>query len=159
KPNLVTGDGTEAFYTYDKLDSTLLATPGVTPSPDDADAGVPDGGVSNDVAHAGDCEIDERVLQGRLVGVSDRAAQVGTAFAWAGRATCVARRIAKPGAPSDVRAQRYAPRWYSRALQYDSADRAVWSSTGAKVVVDSATQQSFVTTAYSLRGNVASVGS
>jgi RHS repeat-associated protein len=133
-PDLGTGDGTEASYQYDALPAALSNI-----------AGFP---------------IDQSLLLGRLVAISDRGSQTVTRYDGRGRTTGVARFIAVPGVPSDALAARYAPHPYVRAVDYDGADRPVNASTGADVapLVDT-NQPSVVTTRYSQRGTIASVTS
>jgi RHS repeat-associated protein len=133
KPDLNSGNGTEAFYQYDALDpdTTNLA---FCPTP--------------------------AFLLGRLAVVFDRGAKTATCYDGRGRITNMARRLPLPGVPSDTLASRYAPHWYTRAIAYDGADRPASATTGADVsqLLD-ANGQSFVSTQYSLRNAVASVSS
>ncbi len=132
-PNLTTGDGTEAFYHYDTVDSTVSGIPGFS--------------------------INASLTAGRLVSVSDRGARTATRYDARGRAAGVARLIANPS-PTDTLSSRYAPTWYVRSVSYDAADRPVTESTGAnRTDLLGANGQSAVTTSYSKRGAVESVGS
>ena len=133
-PNLSTGDGTEAYYEYDALDADDGSIPGFT--------------------------INASLLLGRLVAVADRGAKTVTSYDGRGRSIGVARRVAAPGVPNDTLAQRYAAHWFTQTVAYDGADRPVSTTTGADVpeLLD-ANGQSFVTTQYSKRGTVESVGS
>src|SRR5262249_35232670 len=79
------------------------------------------------------CAFGSRFTVGRLVSVADRGAKVVSTFDARGRVTAVARRIAKPGAPSDALASRYADyrvagntaSWFGRCFAFDLADRPV----------------------------------
>ena len=68
---------------------------------------------------------------GRLVMVADRGARTVTRYDGRGRVTGVARQIAKPGAPDNSMATRYAPGWFIKKANFDAADRPVRESTGA----------------------------
>jgi RHS repeat-associated protein len=135
-PDLTTGNGTEAFYQYDALDAGISSIPNFP--------------------------IDGTLLLGRLVAVSDRGAKTITRYDGRGRATGVARHIAAPGTPSDTISSRYAPKWYVLAVAFDAADRPVSATTGVDSDVPElldANGQSVITTQYSQRGTVQSVGS
>ncbi|HWL86721.1 MAG TPA: hypothetical protein VNO21_13015, partial [Polyangiaceae bacterium] len=133
-PNLGTGDGTEVYYHYDTLDSSAPAT-------------------------IDDCTINSNLSMGRLVSIADRGSKTLTSSDGRGRAACVARQVVKPGPPSDSLENRYAPRWYTVATSYDGADRSTQASTGAKVAeLLGADGASVVTTAYTARGAVQTVG-
>ncbi len=144
--NVLTGDGTEAFYQYDGLDSSTSATI--------------DGTIAS-------LTINTSFLLGRLVSVSDRGARTVTAFDGRGRSIAVARLIAGPMGASDTLAERYAPTWSIQTITYDAADRPVMTSTGADVTPTGtgappgllANGASTVTTYYSQRGTVSSVSS
>ncbi len=146
-PDPVSGVGTEVFYQYDSLPTSLAG------ESFDADGG-PQGTYSFD-----SCAIDPRLQNGRLVAMSDRASRKVTGVDGRGRTTCIAKQVARPGAPSDVPNERYAPRWYSQTYAFDDADRPVEASTGARVLVDPASQSSVVHTEYTLRGSVKRVAS
>ncbi len=109
--------------------------------------------------------VNASLYFGRLASVTDRASKTLTRFDGRGRVTGVARRIAKPGVPDDNPANRYAPRWYTQTAEYDGADRPVKQSTGAESPKDVVAEllgaggQSFVTTDYTKRGTVRTVGS
>jgi RHS repeat-associated protein len=142
-PDLTTGNGTEVLYTYDALDadaSHITCLPGNT-------ACFP---------------VDATLLPGRLAMVSDRGAKTVTRYDGRGRVTGTARRIVAPGVPSDTLSARYAPHWYTQTTGYDGADRPVTASTGVDSDIGAlldANLQSVVTTKYSARNTVASVGS
>ncbi len=136
------GVGAEVFNRYDMADTDAPAT--------------------------ADFPIDTTLLHGRLVSVSDRASKTLTRFDGRGRATGIARRIAKPGVPDDNPTNRYAPRWYTQTAEYDGADRPIKQSTGAESPEPApgvippllgANGESFVTTDYTKRGTVRTVGS
>jgi RHS repeat-associated protein len=136
-----TGDNTEAFYLYDSItgDPDLTSIPNFT--------------------------IDGTLTKGRLVAVSDRGAKTVTRYDGRGRVTGTARRLAKPGIPADVLANRYtagssAPfGWFTQTVQFDGADRLVSASTGADVPELAPTGASNVITNYTRRGTVGSVTS
>ena len=103
-------------------------------------------------------------LKGRLIAVSDRASYTVTSYDGRGRTTDTASRIAKPGTPSDLLAQRYTPRWYEKSMLFDAADREVVATTGATsaelqgVVETQSGSTTAVTIEYSRRGTVKSAG-
>jgi RHS repeat-associated protein len=135
-PNVSTGDGAEVFYHYDSPDPTAPTT-------------------------IQDCTINGSLMLGRLASVSDRASKTLSSYDGRGRGVCGARQVAVPTSPGtsiDLLVSRYAPTWYTQTTSYDGADRPVQDSTGATVVVP-AGGQSYVTTTYSKRGTVATVGS
>ncbi len=105
------------------------------------------------------CTMPTTLYAGRLVEVLDRGAHTVTAYDGRGRITCVARQMGKPGTPADFLADRYAPRWYVQVAEFDSADRPIKESTGAKVAeMMGGDGKSIVETAYSKRGSVKWVG-
>lgn len=111
-----------------------------------------------------DCPIPTTLYAGRLAEVWDRGARTVSVYDGRGRVTCVARKMGKPGTPSDTLADRYAPRWYVQTAQFDAADRPVLESTGAKVpeLLGSAiagVDKSLVATSYTKRGTVKQVNS
>ncbi len=149
--NVLTGDGTEVFYEYDSLDSNVPSTIGTLPTDT--------------------LTIDASLLPGRLVSVSDRASRRVTGYDGRGRTIGIARLLASPEGPSNSLASRYAPTWSVETTVYDGADRPVKTTTGAGAAVDAsgtvsadvtgllANGASQVTTQYSQRGTVQSVGS
>jgi RHS repeat-associated protein len=137
RANADTGAGAEVYYQYDAVPASL--------------SGQSTGNTFDT------CTVDPALQNGRLVAVSDRAARTVTGVDGRGRATCVARQLAKPGIGSP--ADRYAPAWFSRAVAYDGADRPVNASTGAKVLVDPQSGVSVVHTEYTNRGTVKRVAS
>ncbi|HEX9297558.1 MAG TPA: RHS repeat-associated core domain-containing protein, partial [Polyangiaceae bacterium] len=149
-PALAARTGIEVLYHYDDID------------PADAPAST-------------DFPVVSSLYLGRLAWVADRAAHTLSRYDGRGRATGVARRVAKPGAPALALAERYAPRWYLRKANFDAADRPIRESTGASVpellgtaVLTlheghdanrlAAANTSVVTTAYTARGTVKRVG-
>ena len=115
--------------------------------------------------------------QGQLVGVWDRGAASFTDFDDRGRPYQSYRAVAKP-TEFDVDGRaierslsgRYAPRWYTQEMRYDSADRPIWATTGvthqelrARDVpvpgqgASGASSASAVTTSYTRRGKVKEV--
>jgi RHS repeat-associated protein len=149
RPDLLTGDATEAFYRYDTVDPTVDAEVLTI-------AGFP---LSS---------ITTGFLLGRLFAIKDRGAETVTNYDGRGRAIGVARRIASPVTPpasNDTLASRYVSHWYVRTVGFDGADRPVAATTGAdndnasvQQLLD-ANGQSVVTTTYSKRGTVSSVAS
>jgi RHS repeat-associated protein len=110
------------------------------------------------------CTIPTTLYAGRLAEVWDRGARTVSVYDGRGRVTCVARKMGKPGTPSDTLADRYAPRWYVQTVAFDAADRPVLESTGAKVpeLLGSAiggVDKSLVATSYTKRGAVKQVSS
>jgi RHS repeat-associated protein len=144
-PNLMTGDGTEAFYWYDTPDPTVGSVPPEDPDP------------SGNVDVQG-CFVQAALLPGRVASISDRASKTIMGYDGRGRTSCMAKKAAAPGTPSDTLASRYAKTWYAQTLTFDALDRPVTATTGAKVVLDPQ-NQSFVTTSYSRRGVVDKVTS
>jgi RHS repeat-associated protein len=134
-PDLTTGDGTEAYYKYDQLDTDSTST-GLT--------------------------INTALLKGRLAVVSDRGAKTVTSYDGRGRVVGIARRMAAPGTPSEGLSVRYATHWFVQTTAYDAADRSVKATTGVDVEVPELldpTGQSYVTTTYSKRGTVSKMSS
>jgi RHS repeat-associated protein len=131
-PNATARTGVEVLYHYDSV-------------PSDAPA---NGQIAN-------------FALGRLVAVYDRASFTVTKFDGRGRSTESAVRVAKPGAPDNALAQRFAPTWYQQAMEFDSADREVLATNGTTTAelgggnVGGSTRA--VTTNYSKRGTVKSV--
>lgn len=106
-----------------------------------------------------DCVINDALYPGRLSEVWDRGARTVTVYDGRGRITCAARKMGKPGTPSDTLADRYAPRWYVQTAVFDAADRPVLESTGAKVAeLMGGDDKSRIATSYSARGSVKWVG-
>ena len=134
-PNVGAGTGLEVLYHYDSL------------APD---------------APPGYGQIAPFVV-GRLVAVYDRASLSVTTFDGRGRSINSATRVAKPGAPDNALAQRYALRWYQQEMLFDSADREVATTTGTTTAELAGTldtlsgKNNAVTTTYSRRGTVESV--
>lgn len=130
-----TGDGTEAFYLYDRADPESLAPAG------------------------GECTVDTMFVNGRLMSVSSRGSKTAASYDGQGRMTCALRKLAKPGAASERLAERYAPRWYVQHTSYDGAGRVVRETTGSRVSeLAGAGSESAVTTRYTARGTVRQVG-
>ena len=137
EPNFATGYGVETAYLYDTAD------------PDSADLSVSTPGLT----------IAPNLLLGRLVSVADRGAKVLFQYDARGRTAGIAKRVALPGPPSDTPAKRYAARWYVSTASFDAADRPVSTSTGAMAPeLQGLGGASRVTTQYSKRGTVKSVG-
>jgi RHS repeat-associated protein len=137
-PNLVTGEGTEVFLRYDSVDpdwtSVIMADPAFGTFP--------------------------TLYMGRLASVSDRGQKTLTRYDARGRATGIAKKVAKPEAPAASPAQRYAPRWYTQTATFDEADRPFAETTGAQVQeLLGAGGQSSVSIEYSKRDTVKKVTS
>jgi RHS repeat-associated protein len=145
-PDLATGNGTEVRYQYDTPSAEETSIPGFP--------------------------INPLLYKGRLVSIADRGSYSVDRYDGRGRVTGVAKRIAKPGEPSDTLSTRYAPRWYTQEISFDGADRTVAHSTGADSGVGGAAptellgtgdpnvlggNRSVVTIAYTKRGIVKSV--
>ena len=92
-PDLTTGDGTEAFYRYDRYEPT-----------DD---------------FAGRAESAAR----NLVSVQDRGSHTRFNYDARGRLQRVARRLVKPGTPAATLTDRYTTSWFGEMLTYDDSDR------------------------------------
>jgi RHS repeat-associated protein len=135
-PNLLTGDGTEAFYTYDAIAPDIGNIPG--------------------------CAVNGSLVLGRLVRVADRGSEATTSYDGRGRTVCTALRLTVPGDPNPTLSARYAPHWYTQAFAYDGADRLVQATTGIDPDISQLLDpggQSLVSTQYSKRGTVVGVGS
>lgn len=148
-PNVQTGDGTEAFYYYDTLDPSVPASVAGTPPFVAAVTSGPWG-----------------LYRGRLSAESDRGARTATAYDGRGRVTATARVLAAPVIPGTTGpngvtlATRYASQWFEQTTSYDAADRPISESTGASALIGSnLPSTSVVSTQYSQRGTVLSVGS
>ena len=135
-PVFVKGDGLELLFRYDATDPDASDVEGFPTAP--ATLG------SN---------------AGRIASISDRGSKTIFHYDDRGRTTAAARKIAKPGAPAYLFSQRYASHWFSKASAYDGAGRLTAESTGADVTeLLGAGSASAVTTTYSKRGSVASIG-
>ena len=153
-PDLAARTGVEVLYQYDDVPTN---PPGMD-APFGSHGGIdPDGRI--------DVQLEPRLLKGRQVAVWDRGSVTFTSYDGRGRVGQVAARVAlppNPGAPIGDFADRYARRWYQRTFGYDAADREVVATTGASVPEllgsDVNGHQSAVTTSYSDRGIVLSVG-
>lgn len=105
-PNLITGEGLEAFYRYDNYE-----TDQVQPEPNFAD--------------------NPKLALGNLVSVRDRGSYTRFNYDARGLIRRVSRKIAKPedfGANSA-----YAPHWYQSRLDYDLGNRLTRRTTGVDV--------------------------
>lgn len=133
-PNLTTGDGTEAFYTYDTYESGQ-----VEPT----------------------AEFDDRpeLALGQLVSIRDRGAHTRLSYDDRGRVRRVGRRIVKPGEPSETLSARYDARWFKQESTFDQADRLTKRTTGLDQAPLLGVGGSFETIAYSLRGVPKEIGS
>lgn len=104
--------------------------------------------------------VNAALLLGRLVAIADRGSKSVTSYDGRGRVVGLARRMVAPGTPADTLATRYAQHWFVEKSSYDGADRVVSAGTGVDVAELLAPNgQSVVTTTYSKRGTVSSVGS
>jgi RHS repeat-associated protein len=109
EPNLVTGDGTEAFYVYDAADPES-------------------GSIADRNGQA--FTVDSTYLAGRLASVSGLGTKTVFRYDALGRLTGAAARVVKPGVPASVLANRYAPAWYTKTRVVDVLARPVTASTG-----------------------------
>ena len=144
--------GIEVVYIYNVAPQELL--PGV--GPPSSFAKFPDGS-----------DIPADFFKGRLVGVIDRASQSWTDYDGRGRVIRVGKQLTKAGGPDENLSNRYAPRWYQRQFAFDGADREIGATTGAEVselqgaavtAGSIADNTSLVTTTYTARGTVNSIG-
>ncbi len=103
-PNLVSGDGTEAFYRYDAYETGQSQ-----PSADYAD--LPEWAV------------------GRLVSAQDLGSHSRFNYDARGRNRRVSRRLVKPGAANALLANRFTSAWYSENLSFDNSNRLRKRST------------------------------
>ncbi|MDH5676854.1 MAG: M15 family metallopeptidase [Myxococcales bacterium] len=108
-PDLVSGDGTEAFYRYDE--------------PDPATGSIVD-------AAGQSFDIDISLLAGRLTSISGPGSKAVMRYDALGRGTGVAVQVQKPGPFATVLADRYAPRWYVRTQSMDGAGRVTTATSG-----------------------------
>lgn len=136
-PDLATGKGTEAFYSYDQ----------------------PEPGLSNNFG------ASAATLVGRLVSLRDRAAHTKFAYDARGRIVELARRLTKPADmagnwpdPMDIDS-RYAGDWFRTVNRYDNADRRIAASTGAVAseLLDSQ-GKSEILLSYGGRGLITAIG-
>jgi RHS repeat-associated protein len=98
-------------------------------------------------------------LRGRLVAVFDLGAITVTKPDGRGRTVDTARRMAKPGIFASSLSARYTERWFGKANGFDGADREISTTTGATLPELLAPGGgTSVTTGYSRRGTVSSVG-
>ncbi|MBX3212311.1 MAG: hypothetical protein KF850_09785 [Labilithrix sp.] len=135
-PVFVKGDGLEVLVRHDGADPDTASIPSFPGSP-------PMLGANAD----------------HVASISDRGAKTVFHYDGRGRPSTVAHRIAKPGVTESILADRYTPHWFVRTTAYDGADRPTAESTGADVPALLGTSgTSLVTTAYSKRGTVESVG-
>ncbi len=138
---------------YSELDLATLTGIEVLYRYDDQD---PD--ATSILANAPSFTIDPTLLLGRLVSVSDRSSKTLTRYDGRGRTTGVARRLAKPGAPAEALANRYAPHWYTQSADFDGADRAIRESMGVDVPeLLGGDGKSTVETSYNRRGTIRKV--
>lgn len=133
-PNLVSGDGTEAFYGYDAYESGQ-----VNPTPNFAD--------------------DKQLAIGKLVSVWDRGAHTRMAYDNRGRARRISRRMALPGASFPLLAGRYTNHRFERNISYDFADRVTVHTTGVDLPTLLAGGASFASYGYSARGKLRQITS
>lgn len=135
-PVFVKGDGLEVVFRHDGADPDAASIPGFPSSPSMLGTNA-----------------------GHVTSISDRGAKTVYHYDGRGRPAVVARKIAKPGVPASTLADRYTAHWYLRTTTYDGADRPIAESTGADVPeLLGANGSSLVTTEYSTRGTIASVG-
>ncbi|MCU0692414.1 MAG: FG-GAP-like repeat-containing protein, partial [Polyangiaceae bacterium] len=133
-PNLTTGDGTEAFFTYDTADW--------------------------DAASAVESCVGGAFLVGKLASVASRGSKSVADYDGRGRITCEMRRLSKPGTPDSRLANRFAERWYAKTRELDAGGRVARESTGARVPENlGQSRESFTVPLYSARGIVYGLGS
>jgi RHS repeat-associated protein len=134
-PNLLTGDGTEAFYRYDGYDDGQV---------------MPEAGFADNAALA----------PGNPVSILDRGSYTRFNYDSRGRVRRVSRRIANPGPPAAALMQRYSPHWYAARADFDLGDRIMRRSTGIDVPdlfgTDGASQEFY---SYTDRGVIKNISS
>ncbi len=137
-PDLATGNGTEAFYSYDTAD--------------------PDVGTLLDPG-GNHLDVDIALLWGRVASVAGLGAKAVYQYDALGRQTGLAARIQKPGTTSTL-VDRYAARWYIKKAAFDAADRVTTAGTGVTTPellgADGTSELRF---SYTKRGLVRQVGS
>ncbi|MEZ4259883.1 MAG: RHS repeat-associated core domain-containing protein [Polyangiaceae bacterium] len=133
-PDLTTGDGAEAFYRYDEYELGQFA-----PTAEFLD--------------------DPRLAIGELISVKDRGGHTRYHHDARNRVRRVSRRLAKPGAPSDLVDERYTAHWYEQAVEYDLGDRLTKRSTGADVAELLVEGQSYESFFFTGRGALGRQGS
>jgi YD repeat-containing protein len=134
EPNLLTGEGTEAFFLYDMYE------PGQT-SP------------------TWDYSDEERNAMGRLVSVRDRGSHTRFNYDNRGRVRRTSRRIAPPGVPNEDLAVRYASHWFAASANYDLGDRLTQRSTGIDIPEMQKLGESRFSYGYDIRSNVRQITS
>jgi RHS repeat-associated protein len=129
-PNLATGDGTEAFYSYDTYEAgQMVQEPGFADN--------------------------QALAAGTLVSIMDRGAHTRFNYDSRGRLRRMTRRISLPGPISSTLAQRYATHWFSARADYDLGDRLLERGTGLDIpelLGDDGTSRQFFQ--YSARGTL-----
>jgi RHS repeat-associated protein len=134
--NPSTGEGTETYYRYDQAD------------PDESQGGLDS------------CGLHVSSVLGKNTSVSSLEVKRLAAFDGRGRLVCGAQRMATPDAASSTTvAGRYAPRWYTKQMSYDGADRLVGETTGGRSPeLMGSGGESRLNLTYSTRGMVAGIG-
>jgi RHS repeat-associated protein len=134
-PNVLTGDGTEAFTRYDTEDPSAIT------------------------ATTDGFERRPGFYLGRAASVSDRGKKSLIAYDGRGRVVSTAVQLAHPGDATPALSTRYAARFYVQNHRYDDADRLVASTTGARSATLLGTDGlSEVSVAYSGRGLLSGIG-
>jgi RHS repeat-associated protein len=139
--DLSTLSGIEVYYQYDSVPSAFSDVVGVPAG--SGGSGVPTGYAAT-----------SSNLKGKLAAVYDRSGVQVFSYDARGRAVHLDRRLADPDPTvTDVRLK-YRGRWYSTDTAYDSADRVVQQSTGAKSLDLLVSGQSNLQVDYSARGAI-----
>jgi RHS repeat-associated protein len=134
EPNLVTGDGTEAFYRYDTYEA-------------------------GQVVQEPNFHDREKYALGGLVAMRDRGSSTRFNYDVRGRVRRETRQIAKPGSPVSVLADRYAANTFRQRTDFDIGDRITVRSTGLErpeLLVNGKSEETY---GYSPRGAVRNIGS
>ena len=132
-PNLVTGEGTEAFFRYDNYED-------------------------GQVEPTADFDHRDVLSRGRLVSVRDRGSYTRLSYDDRGRVRRVARRLVKPGVPSSDLETRYVDHWYKQDSTFDEGDRLIKRTTGLDEESVLVAGESFETMTYTARGALLEIG-
>jgi RHS repeat-associated protein len=130
-PNLITGDGTETYYVYDAYEPGQLSTA----FPDRAANAV-----------------------GALAAIRNRGAHSRFNYDARGRLRHESVRVAAPGPPATLIANRYTTNTFSRSLSYDLGDRIRQRDTGLRSDELLEGGQSFEAYTYTNRGLLRTMG-
>jgi RHS repeat-associated protein len=131
-PDPVTGEGFEVLYSYDEYEPDQIESDGVF--------------------------VDSSTLaRGRLTAVRDRGSHTRFNYDSRGRVRRVSRRLAKPGAGTQV-ADRYDQYWFKSRSDYDLGDRLLVRSSGTdapELLVNGKSEEKYI---YDSRGALKTVG-